>query len=172
MRLDRELLRQVRWDVARAAQIIEDAGRDVVLSLAPRTSALQPIDLAREPDLRALLEAIDLSYLAEWAAPADRARHSAGLAMSMRGRRSVVWMESIIAADELRERADEVIRRAAAGERFVLTMDGRRVAEITPCTTDSWRTGDDVRAIWTGRSYGALDRDLFGERWNDPFVSE
>lgn len=61
-RFTRDALEGVRWDIATAVTIFNDVSTDRVIK---QTAAgeLRPIDMRTEPELRALIEAVDLSEL-------------------------------------------------------------------------------------------------------------
>lgn len=48
---------------------------------------------------------------------------------------------------ELRNNVSDVLRRAEAGERFTITVDGRPVAELSPREDDRWGTAADFAAL-------------------------
>ncbi|SDP21531.1 prevent-host-death family protein [Klenkia soli] len=48
---------------------------------------------------------------------------------------------------ELRNNVSDVLRRAEAGERFTITVDGRPVAELSPRGDDRWGTAADFAAL-------------------------
>ena len=60
---------------------------------------------------------------------------------------------------ELRNNVGEVLRRAEAGERIVVTVDGRPVAELGPVTGS--RT---VATLQTLRALGASDDAWLGDQ--------
>ncbi|MER7335203.1 MULTISPECIES: hypothetical protein [unclassified Micromonospora] len=64
VRFDRQALAGVRWEVADAVAIVHDAGGELLLNQRARTGELQPLDLAAEPALAALVSAVDLAELA------------------------------------------------------------------------------------------------------------
>jgi prevent-host-death family protein len=47
----------------------------------------------------------------------------------------------------LRNASGEILRRAEAGERFVVTVNGRPVATLGPYHRRQWVTRDAVRAV-------------------------
>jgi hypothetical protein len=53
----------VHWDTADAARIVNDVATDRLLNEAGRTKALTAIDLTDEPELAALIDAVDLDDL-------------------------------------------------------------------------------------------------------------
>ncbi len=73
---------------------------------------------------------------------------------------------------ELRQHASALIRRAEAGERIVVTVSGRPVAEIGPVSSPRrWRRGEDVEAIYVEPVDELLAQDLArpDEPLRDPF---
>lgn len=52
-------LEGVEWSTAPAAEIIQQAGSDLSTQVAGRTRHLEPLDLSAEPELSALLKAVD-----------------------------------------------------------------------------------------------------------------
>jgi prevent-host-death family protein len=71
---------------------------------------------------------------------------------------------------ELRQSASEVIRAVEAGEHVTVTVAGRVVAEITPPPAHAWQPATALADIWTGETYGPLDRGAFDDRLSDPFT--
>ena len=76
---------------------------------------------------------------------------------------------------ELRNNVGEVLRRAEAGERIVVTVDGRPVAELGPvsgsrtvATLQTLRTLGAPDAGWLEDLQRLRDEDL--ERANDPWA--
>lgn len=59
-RCERSSLEGVRWDVANAAQVINDCCTERRLLQKGTTGVMQPLDLGGEPDLRALLERVEI----------------------------------------------------------------------------------------------------------------
>ena len=62
-RFSRSSLDGVHWDTADAARIVNDVSTDRLLNQAGRTKALTAIDLTDEPELAALIDAVDLDDL-------------------------------------------------------------------------------------------------------------
>lgn len=60
----RQALQGVRWDDAQAAEILNAVAREVLLNQKGRSKELAPIDLAAEPEIVALVKAVDLEDLA------------------------------------------------------------------------------------------------------------
>ena len=62
---------------------------------------------------------------------------------------------------ELRQNASGVLRRAEAGERIVVTVDGRPVADLVPHTgtRPTWRPLREVAALFPGVHDRDWDRD-------------
>lgn len=63
-----------------------------------------------------------------------------------------------IAIRELRNQVAAVVRRAGAGERIVITVDGRPVAQLGPLSTDDTPTLDDLVAAGLARAPRRHDR--------------
>jgi prevent-host-death family protein len=57
---------------------------------------------------------------------------------------------STIAQRELRNRSGEILREAEAGEWFTITVGGRPVAEIGPCSGRQWVSRAEVRRAFAG----------------------
>jgi hypothetical protein len=51
----------VRWDVANAAQVVNDCCTERRLLQKGATGATQPLDLTTEPDLQALLNRVEIN---------------------------------------------------------------------------------------------------------------
>ena len=51
---------------------------------------------------------------------------------------------------ELRNNVSEVLRHVEAGTHYIVTNQGREVADITPHRPDYWQSWDDVADIFTG----------------------
>ena len=63
-----------------------------------------------------------------------------------------------IAQRDLRNESGDVLRQAEAGERFVITVNGRPVAQLGPCERRHWVGSDTVRALLaTPTDPGLLD---------------
>lgn len=62
-RLERRALQGIRWADADAPQIVNDAGTDTVLNQKGATRELSPVDVSKEPDLQAIVEAVDFEDL-------------------------------------------------------------------------------------------------------------
>jgi prevent-host-death family protein len=73
---------------------------------------------------------------------------------------------------ELRNNVGEVLRRAEAGEQFVITVSGRPVAELGPATRRSWVSGPALRSVFETPAPQSLDDDLsrFPAGLVDPFA--
>jgi prevent-host-death family protein len=73
---------------------------------------------------------------------------------------------------ELRNNVAEVLRRAEAGEQFIITVAGRPVAELGPTWRRQWVSGAALQRIWQTPAPRGLDDDL--ERLHadltDPFA--
>lgn len=73
---------------------------------------------------------------------------------------------------ELRNNVGEVLRRAEAGEQFVITVSGRPVAELGPAARRSWVGGPALAAVFeTPAPQTALaDLERFPSGLADPFA--
>jgi len=73
---------------------------------------------------------------------------------------------------ELRNNVGEVLRRAEAGEQFVITVSGRPVAELGPAARRCWVSGPALEAVFETPPPQTLSSDL--ERFRagliDPFA--
>src|SRR5262249_8982808 len=67
------------------------------------------------------------------------------------------WMERI-GVRELRNNVAAVVRRAAAGERIVVTVDGVPAAQLGPLEGAAALTVDDLVAAGLARAPGRRDR--------------
>lgn len=78
-----------------------------------------------------------------------------------------------IAQKELRNDAGAVLRRVEAGERLVITVAGRPVAELSPVRRNSWVSGSALAQVWRSPAPEGLDDDLatLDAGLNDPFQS-
>lgn len=65
---------------------------------------------------------------------------------------------STIGVRELRNQVAAVVRRAAAGERIIVTVDGRPTAQLGPIEPVSTPTLDDLVAAGLARPPSRLDR--------------
>lgn len=74
---------------------------------------------------------------------------------------------------ELRQRASDLVRRAAAGETITVTVSGREMAQLGPIQRDRWRQWADVARIFTGPGDPAWDedRDRIDHAPRDPFAA-
>ena len=73
---------------------------------------------------------------------------------------------------KLRNESSEVLRQAEAGERFVITVQGRPVAELGPVPRRRWVPASSVRELLATPTDPDLHRDLkrLGrERLEDPW---
>ncbi len=79
---------------------------------------------------------------------------------------------TIIPQKELRNNVGEVLRRAEAGERIMITVAGRPVAQLGPAERRQWVTGSDLRAVWQTPAPRTLAEDLprFPAALEDPFA--
>lgn len=73
---------------------------------------------------------------------------------------------------ELRNQVSEVLRRAEAGERFVVTVGGRPVAELGPHERRRWVGRDRLHALSRTPATEGLMEDLrrMGGGLEDPFA--
>jgi prevent-host-death family protein len=73
---------------------------------------------------------------------------------------------------ELRNNVGEVLRRAEAGEQFVITVSGRPVAELGPAARRSWVSGPALAAVFETPPPRTLSDDLerFPAGIGDPFA--
>lgn len=78
---------------------------------------------------------------------------------------------STVPQKELRNNIGAVLRRAEAGERIIVTVSGRPVAELGPTGRRRWVRGADLGAIWQTPAPGTLETDLsrFPAGVGDPF---
>ena len=79
---------------------------------------------------------------------------------------------AVIPQKELRNNVGEVLRRAEAGERFIVTVSGRPVAELGPARARQWVPGPSLRLIWDTSAPEGLAEDLarFPASLTDPFA--
>ena len=68
----------------------------------------------------------------------------------------------IIPQRELRNHVSDVLRRAEAGERFVVTVGGRPVAELGPHDRRRWVARDRLRALVSSPPPREMLEDLRG----------
>ncbi len=73
---------------------------------------------------------------------------------------------------ELRNNVGEVLRRAQAGEEFIVTVAGRPAARLGPAERRRWVGGAELTAVWRTPSPQTLTEDLagFSGAITDPFV--
>jgi len=73
---------------------------------------------------------------------------------------------------ELRNNVGEVLRRAEAGEQFVITVSGRPVAELGPTARRTWVSGPALQAVFETLPPRTLSDDLgrFSAGLVDPFA--
>jgi hypothetical protein len=62
--ITREALVGVRWDDADAVDVLNAVAREALINQKGRSKELAPIDLTTEPDIAALIRAVDLEELA------------------------------------------------------------------------------------------------------------
>jgi len=60
----------------------------------------------------------------------------------------------------LRNQSGEVLRRAEAGERFVITVSGRPVAELGPAESGGWVAAAAVREVLATPTDPEWEKDL------------
>ena len=65
-----------------------------------------------------------------------------------------------IAQRALRNESGEVLRQAETGEQFVITVNGRPVAQLGPYERRHWVGVDAVRALLATPTDAGLDDDL------------
>ena len=72
---------------------------------------------------------------------------------------------------ELRNQVGEVLRRVEAGERLVVTVSGRPVAELSPVHRHRWVGGTALTRVWRGPAPHDLEQDLerLDSGLTDPF---
>jgi prevent-host-death family protein len=73
---------------------------------------------------------------------------------------------------ELRNRVSDVLRRAEQGELFLITVDGRPIAELGPHRTQRWVGRDRLRALIAEEPTPTLldDLKLLQNDLADPFT--
>jgi prevent-host-death family protein len=72
---------------------------------------------------------------------------------------------------ELRNNVGDILRRVERGERFVITVSGRPVAELGPTAKRRWVGGDDLSRIWrTPPPDVAADLGRFPTAIADPYA--
>ncbi len=74
---------------------------------------------------------------------------------------------------ELRQRASDLVRRAACGETIIVTVSGREMAQLGPIQRERWRQWPDVSAIFAGPGDSAweADRRRIDQAPRDPFAA-
>lgn len=74
---------------------------------------------------------------------------------------------------ELRNNVGEVLRRAEAGERITITVNGRPVAELGPVPKRQWVSPEESKVIWDSPApdYESFMEDIrsVGGGLADPF---
>ncbi|PWJ56381.1 prevent-host-death family protein [Quadrisphaera granulorum] len=78
---------------------------------------------------------------------------------------------------ELRNNTSAVLRRAEAGERFTITVDGRPVADLVPRSGERWGSAADLEALkalggdptWSADLRAMREAEHEGE-WTDPWA--
>ncbi len=63
---------------------------------------------------------------------------------------------------ELRNHSGEILRKAERGQEFVVTVDGRPVAQLGPCAKRPWLRKRDYLACLRGAGDGAFFADIHG----------
>jgi prevent-host-death family protein len=73
---------------------------------------------------------------------------------------------------ELRNHVGEVLRRAEAGEQFMITVSGRPVAQLGPVRTRQWVPSTQLADLWATPPDPTLDKDLeaLAGELTDPWV--
>jgi prevent-host-death family protein len=61
---------------------------------------------------------------------------------------------------QLRNNVGEVLRRAEAGEEFIVTVAGRPVAQLGPVRRRHWVGGSQLQRVWETPAPQTLDDDL------------
>lgn len=69
-------------------------------------------------------------------------------------------MVTTIPQKELRNQVGEVLRRVEAGERLIVTVSGRPVAEMSPVQRHRWVSGTALTRVWRGPAPRDLGPDL------------
>jgi prevent-host-death family protein len=79
---------------------------------------------------------------------------------------------STIPQKELRNNIAEVLRRAAAGELFTITVAGRPVAELGPTRRRRWVSGPALELVWQTPAPRGLadDHERLDAALRDPFA--
>jgi prevent-host-death family protein len=72
---------------------------------------------------------------------------------------------------EMRQNASDLVRRAEAGERVLITVAGRPAAMLGPVSPRAWRRWDDVSDIFAQSTDDewAQDRELIDQSLEDPW---
>lgn len=73
---------------------------------------------------------------------------------------------------ELRNNVSEVLRRAEAGEEFIITVAGRPVAQLGPAAKRRWVGGPALKSVFQTPAPETLAEDLEGlaVALTDPFA--
>jgi prevent-host-death family protein len=66
----------------------------------------------------------------------------------------------VIPRNELRDNLADVLRRAAAGEQFTITVAGRPVAQLGPARRTEWVSGRELAKVWDTPAPETLAQDL------------
>jgi hypothetical protein len=64
-RINREALEGVQWASASSVVVVRDAGTETLMRVTGPSKNLAPLDLSQEPELRLLLDAVDLAQLVD-----------------------------------------------------------------------------------------------------------
>lgn len=75
---------------------------------------------------------------------------------------------------EMRQNASELVRRAQAGEQFMITVAGRPAAMLGPIGPRAWRQWNDVADIFGIRADEEWehDRELLDHSVDDPWSGQ
>jgi prevent-host-death family protein len=73
----------------------------------------------------------------------------------------------------MRLNASELVRRAEAGEQVTITVAGRPAAVLGPVSARTWRSWDELAAIFAGPTDPGweADRDLVDDAIVDPWAA-
>lgn len=74
---------------------------------------------------------------------------------------------------ELRQHANDLVRRAEAGETLTITVNGRPAAVLKPVERQQWRKAEDIAGLFMhdGASRGWNEiRDLLDDEPRDPWA--
>lgn len=81
-------------------------------------------------------------------------------------------MKTTISHKELRENVGEVLRRAEAGEEFIVTVAARPVVRLGPARSRQWVTNPVLAAVFEtpGPQTIGAGPDAFDAELTDPFT--